>query len=83
MEIKLDQVKTAHSISGVFLDFFRDRVTIINIKLARFKSCRSTHLLSISQSHVAADKLPGGFISGCQNQRRNFAGLHPKGATQI
>jgi len=36
-------------------------------------------LPSISHSHVAADKLTGRFISGCQNQTRNFAGLHPKG----
>ena len=65
----------------VFLDFYKDQGKMVGIEFAFFKC--TDHPTYYSLSHVTADKLPGGFISGCQNQGRSFAELYSKGATQI
>ena len=72
-------MKKAHAIARVSLDFFLK--IELQLSLSNWLvSDAGDHPTYYSHSHVAADKLTGRLISGCQNQTRKLAGLHHLGA---
>jgi hypothetical protein len=72
-------VKKAHAIARVSLDFFLK--IELQLSLSNWLvSDAGDHPTYYSHSHVAADKLTGRLISGCQDQTRKLAGLHHLGA---